>query len=84
MRLENIFIEMTVYAGTFLCGILASSMAMADCPSTMPVQLLSDCIMNENAGHSFPASDYVYMDLYQDWVKLQQPEQTNKLAKSEM
>ena len=72
-----------VCAGSFLCGIVASSLAMADCPNAMPEQLLTDCIVNEGAGHSFPPSGYVNMDMYQDWVNAQQTEQTNTLAKSE-
>jgi len=58
--------SMKVRAGSLLCGIVASSLAMADCPETMPVQLLTDCIVDEDAGHSFPPSGYVYMDVYQD------------------
>ena len=68
----------------FLCGIATSSLAMADCPNTMPEQLIEDCIVNENAGHSFPPSGYVYMDMYQEWVKAQQTETKKVLAKSEM
>jgi hypothetical protein len=71
------------YIVLFLCGIVTSSLAMADCPETMPVQLLKDCIVNEDAGHSFPPSGYVNMGMYQDWVKAQQMEQTKALAKVE-
>jgi hypothetical protein len=46
---------------------------MAGCPNTMPVKLLEDCIVYENAGHSFPPSDYVYMAMYKDWFIEQQP-----------
>ena len=65
--------NMTIRAGTFLCGILVSSLVMAGCPNTMPVKLLEDCIVYENAGHSFPPSDYVYMAMYKDWLIEQQP-----------
>jgi hypothetical protein len=59
--------------GLFLFTITTSGMALsANCPHTLPVQLLEDCITNENAGHSFPPSDYVYMDQYQAWLKTQQ------------
>ena len=71
------------YIVLFLCGIVTSSLAMADCPETMPVQLLKDCIVNEDAGHSFPPSGYVNMGMYQDWDKAQQMEQTKALAKVE-
>lgn len=73
-----------VCAGSFLCGIVASSLAMADCPNTMPVQLLTDCIVDEGAGHDFPPSGYANMGMYQDWVKAEQAEHTNALAKSEI
>jgi len=73
-----------VHVVLFLCGIATSSLAMADCPITMPEQLIEDCIVNENAGHSFPPSDYVYMDMYQEWVKAQQTEKMKIVAKSEM
>ena len=70
--------------GLFVFMITASGLAMADCPNTMPEQLLTDCIVNEGAGHSFPPSGYVYMDMYQDWGKTQQTEQTKALAKTEI
>jgi hypothetical protein len=65
--------------------ITVSGLSFAYCPITMPQQLLQDCIVNENAGASFPPSDYAYMDLYQEWMKTQQPEkpeQPKALAKS--
>jgi hypothetical protein len=67
--------EMTKHAevGLFLFALTASGLALADCPRTMPVQLLEDCIVYEGAGSSFPPSDYVYIDQYQDWLKTQQP-----------
>ncbi len=64
-----------VCVGLFLCGIAGSGMAFAECPISMPEQLLTDCIVNEDAGHNFPPSDYAYMDMYQDWVKTQQSKQ---------
>jgi hypothetical protein len=75
--------NMTVRAGIFLCGIVASSLAMADCINTMPEQLLEDCIVYEGAGTNFPPSDYAHMDQYQGWLKMQQPEQPNALAKAD-
>ena len=72
-----------VRAGTFLCGIVASGLVMADCDKTMPLQLFEDCLVYEGAGSSFPTSDYAHMDQYQDLLKTQQPEQPNALAKSD-
>jgi len=70
-----------VRISVFLYGIVTSSLVMADCPNTMPEQLLTDCIVNESAGHSFPPSGYVYMDMYQDWVMAQQPKTLFKSEK---
>ena len=70
--------------GLFIFTITASGLAMADCPNAMPVQLLKDCIVYENAGHSFPPSGYVNMDIYQNWVAAQQTEQTKALAKAKI
>ena len=69
--------------GLFIVTIAASGLAMADCPNTMPEQLLTDCIVYEGAGHSFPPSGYVYMDVYQGWLTAQQTEQAKALAKAE-
>jgi len=60
-----------VPVGLFLCGIVSGSVALADCPDTMPSQLLQDCITYEGAGSTFPTSDYAHMDLYNDWLKEQ-------------
>jgi len=60
-------------AGIFLFAITASGLVLANCPGSMPVELLEDCIVYEGAGTDFPASDYAYMDQYQDWLKIQQP-----------
>ena len=62
-----------VRVGLFLCGCITSSLAMADCPNTMPENLLEDCIIYEGAGTSFPPSDYAHMDMYHKWQKMQQP-----------
>jgi hypothetical protein len=59
--------------GLFLFAITASGLAMANCPGSMPEQLLKDCIVYEGAGANFPTSDYAYMVQYQDWLKTQQP-----------
>ena len=71
-----------VRIGLFLCGVVTSSLAMADCPNTLPEQLLEDCVVYEGAGASFPTSDYAHMDLYNNWLKTQQPAQPNALARS--
>ena len=59
--------------GLFLFTTTASGLALANCPGSMPEQLLNDCIVYEGAGSSFPTSDYAHMDQYQDWLKTQQP-----------
>ena len=58
--------------GLFVSAITASGLALADCPNTMPEQLLNDCIVFEGAGSSFPTSDYAHMDQYKDWLSTQQ------------
>jgi hypothetical protein len=73
--------NMKVHAGLFLCGIVTSSLAMADCINTMPGQLLEDCIVYEGAGTSFPPSDYAHMDQYQGWLKTQKA--GSQIAKSQ-
>jgi len=60
-----------VPVGLFLCGIVSGSVALADCPDTMPSQLLQDCITYEGAGSTFPTSDYAHKDLYNVWLKEQ-------------
>ena len=60
-----------VPVGLFLCGIVSGSVALADCPNTMPSQLLQDCITYEGAGSTFPTSDYAHKDLYNVWLKEQ-------------
>ena len=60
-----------VTVGLFLCGIVSGSVALADCPDTMPSQLLQDCITYEGAGSTFPTSDYAHMDSYNEWLKEQ-------------
>ncbi len=66
--------------GFFLCGIVTSSLALAECPKTMPEQLLQDCIVYEGAGSTFPTKDYAYMDLYNKWLRQQQPTEDNRQA----
>jgi len=58
--------------GLCIFAITASGLALADCPSTMPSQLLQDCITYEGAGSTFPTSDYAHMNMYNDWLKGQQ------------
>jgi len=60
-----------VPVGLFLCGIVSGSVALADCPDTLPSQLLQDCITYEGAGSTFPTSDYAHKDLYNVWLKEQ-------------
>ena len=55
----------------FLCGIAISGLAMAECPHTMPLQLLEDCIVYENAETDFPPSDYANLALYKEWMEKQ-------------
>ena len=64
--------------GLFLFTITASGLALANCPGSMPEQLLNDCIVYEGAGSSFPTSDYAHMDLYQWLLKTQYPIETSK------
>ena len=59
--------------GLFLFAITVSGLALANCPGSMPEQLLEDCIVYESAGAGFPTSDYAHMSQYQDWLKTQQP-----------
>jgi len=53
--------------------VTASGSALSTCPNTMPLELLTDCIVYENAGTVFPTSDYANMDRYQEWLKAQPP-----------
>ena len=66
--------------GLFVYAITASGLALADCPKTMPSQLLQDCITYEGAGSTFPTSDYAIMDLYNKWQNEQQSGSTNQLT----
>ena len=63
---EHARVALSVFA------ITASGMAFADCPNTMPSQLLQDCITYEGAGSTFPTSDYAHMNTYNDWLIEQQ------------
>ena len=56
----------------FVFMISAGGTALATCPNTMPLELLTDCIVYEGGGESsFPASDYAHIDRYHDWLKAQ-------------
>jgi hypothetical protein len=56
----------------FVFMVTAGGTAFATCPNTMPLELLTDCIVYEGDGSSsFPTSDYAYMDRYQDWLEAQ-------------
>jgi len=68
----------TVRTGMFFYGIVASHLVMADCINTMPEKLMKDCIVYEDAGTSFPPSDYAHMNQYQDWMKTQQTKQAQR------
>jgi len=57
--------------GTFVFAITAGGSAVANCPGSMPQQLLEDCIVYEGAGSSFPTDDYAHMDVYNSWLKEQ-------------
>jgi len=73
-----------VRVGLLIGGIAAGGMALADCPSTMPPQLLKDCLVYESAGSgpSFPKGDYAQMDLFTDWLKEQQTTAKSRREKS--
>jgi hypothetical protein len=54
--------------------IFATASAMvyaAECPRSMPVNMLEDCIISENGGTPFPESDYAYIDEYNAWLETQ-------------
>jgi len=70
--------------GLFVFAITASGLALADCPNTMPSQLLQDCITYEGAGSTFPTSDYAHMNLYNDWLRKQQPTAKKRQAEISM
>ena len=70
-----------IKVGLFVFSTMTSGWALADCPNTMPEQLLNDCIVYEGAGNSFPTSDYAHMGQYQDWQKTQLA--GNRIAKSQ-
>jgi hypothetical protein len=56
----------------FVFMVTAGGTAFATCPNTMPLELLTDCIVYEGDGSSsFPTGDYAYMDRYQNWLKMQ-------------
>jgi hypothetical protein len=56
----------------FVFMIAAGGTAFATCPNTMPLELLTDCIVYEGDGSSsFPTSDYANRDRYQDWLNTQ-------------
>jgi hypothetical protein len=72
-RIKGMEIIKLAQVGLFLFTITSSGFALANCPGSMPEQLLEDCIVYEGAGANFPTSDYAHMDQYQDWLKTQQP-----------
>ena len=70
--------------GAFVLTITSSGFSLANCPGSMPEQLLEDCIVYEGAGTSFPTSDYAHRGQYQDWMKTQQSDQPNKKTESKI
>jgi hypothetical protein len=72
-RIKGMEIIKHAQVGLFLFTITSSGLALANCPGSMPEQLLEDCIVYDGAGANFPTSDYAHMDQYQDWLKTQQP-----------
>ena len=70
--------------GLFVFTITGSGLAMADCPNTMQSDCSCSGIVYEGAGASFPTNDYAHMDQYKNWQKTQQPDQQNKISKSEI
>ena len=77
-RIKGMEIIKLAQVGLFLFTITSSGFALANCPGSMPEQLLEDCIVYEGAGANFPTSDYAHMDLYQGWLKTQYPIETSK------
>jgi hypothetical protein len=56
----------------FIFTVTAGGTALATCPNTMPLELLTDCLVYEGDGESsFPTTDYAYMDRYQEWLNTQ-------------
>jgi len=49
----NILIKSTVFAALFA----AASVAMADCPTNMPMPYLEDCLVIEGAGDEYPVHE---------------------------
>ena len=62
--------------GLFLFAITASGLTLANCPGSMPLQLLEDCIVVEGSGSNFPHKTYHNMELDKEW-------QVSELAKLE-
>jgi len=63
---------------TALFFATASAMVYAaECPSSMPVNMLEDCIISENGGTPFPESDYAYIDEYNAWLETQKESGTS-------
>lgn len=61
----------SVNIGLLVLMLTGSGLSWADCPNSMPQQLLQDCIVYEGAGATFPSSDYAYMDEYIQWINAQ-------------
>jgi len=60
--------------GVYVFTLVSGGVALADCPRSMPTQLLEDCLIYDSEGETFPADDYAHMDEYQAWIKTQAPE----------
>jgi len=70
--------------GAFILTITSSGFSLANCPGSMPEQLLEDCIVYEGAGTSFPTSDYAHMHQYKNWQKTRQSDQPHKKTESKI
>ena len=50
-----------------ISGVLTSHAVLAACPTTLPEQFYSDCMIAEGSGETFPNADYVYLEQYMAW-----------------
>ena len=73
----KIYIQATAFVSTILTGGVAS----AECPISMPEQLLYDCVIYENSGSEFPTDEYPYKQAYNEWLKTQQASENKQDSK---
>lgn len=57
--------------GLFVLSAMLSTGANADCPISLPAQLLEDCITAEGSGADFPYPSYAYKEQYMAWLASQ-------------